>query len=229
MTNTETTTDIISAADLTGAPFGPDDPRHTFAAAVSLARNLIATVHADELDRATPCDDFAVRALVHHVVEVVDRVAALGRGDDPFAPGAPVDDANYLDRLAGAAHEVQRVWSNDAVLAKEVSLPWATFSGGDALNSYTAELTSHTWDLAKALGRNVRFDDRVLTVALDAYRSLLPPTGRAAIFDEVIRTMPPDARGTHPFKEAVPVSADAPLIDQVIAYVGRDPNWQTVR
>ena len=36
---------------------------------------------------------FDVRTLAHHIVGVVERVASLGRGDDPFAPGAPIDDA----------------------------------------------------------------------------------------------------------------------------------------
>jgi hypothetical protein len=54
--------------------------------------------------------------------------------------------------------------------------------------------------------------------------SWLPGENRAAIFAAVHEKMGPAAAGmTDPFAEVVPVPADAPLIDQLVAWNGRRP------
>jgi hypothetical protein len=82
----------------------------------------------------------------------------------------------------------------------------------------------HTWDLARATGQAPRWDDEVLEVAFAAVQRDLPAVGRRALFDEVAARLPAEAGPmTPPFAEAVPVAADAPLIDRLVAWNGRRP------
>ena len=103
-------------------------------------------------------------------------------------------------------------------------LPWAAESGDLALRSYVAEITIHTWDLACATGQNPAWQEDVVAVSLEVMRQILPAEGRSEMFDAIRATMPEEMRGgTDPYAAAVPVGADAPLIDQLVAHVGRLP------
>ncbi len=93
-----------------------DDPRALFARAVDLGGSVIDAVRPDQLSDPTPCPDFDVRGLLGHLVTVLERVAALGRGDDPFdlPPRAEVGDDGWAAAWRCAAHGVRTAWSDDA-------------------------------------------------------------------------------------------------------------------
>lgn len=203
-----------------------DDPRVLFATAVDLAGGVIAGVGPDRLNDPTPCDALDVRSLLGHLVDVLRRVARIGRGEDPFAvaPLLPWADDGWLDAWRSAAHEVQAAWTDPAVLDRIVVLPWSQVSGGQTLCGYLNEICVHTWDLAVATGQRVAWDDQVLAVALDAIQRILPAQDRAALIAAAIAAMPPEARDfPPPFAEAVDVTPDAPVIDRLVAWNGRQP------
>ena len=58
------------------------DPRPLQARAVENARGAVAAVRPEQLTLPTPCTEFDVRALLGHIVAVLHRVAAVGRGED---------------------------------------------------------------------------------------------------------------------------------------------------
>jgi uncharacterized protein (TIGR03086 family) len=209
-----------------GGPPAAGDPRAVFARAVGLGTDVIGAVRPEQLDGATPCPDYDGRALLAHMVTVLHRVAALGRGDDPFAlppvdPGMAADE--WLAAWSDAAHDVQAAWTDDAVLTRTMRLPWAESSGAGMLVSYLSEITVHTWDLATATGQRPAWDPEVLGLAYDASR-FMPGQGRTAMFQAVKATMPPELRDApDPFADAVPVPDDAPLIDRLVAWNGRRP------
>ena len=208
----------------TARTLAPTDPRFVFALAVRTGTDVMAHVTPEVADRPTPCDDFAVRDVAAHLVHVLERVAALGRGDDPFGvPEVVAADGELAARWAEAAHRVQEVWSDDAVLDRPMSLPWNQGPGGQILLGYVSEVTVHTWDLATGLGCEPAWDDRPVQVALDG-ASGLPAEGRMAMFEAISKQMGFDEVQV-PFKDAVPVAADAPLIDRLVAWNGRDPGW----
>jgi uncharacterized protein (TIGR03086 family) len=227
-TTTITSRDSDSpAAD--GVALAPGDPRAVFAAAVATGGSVIAAVRADQLDLPTPCADFTVRDLLGHLVAVLDRVAVLGRGEDPFAPGTEhvvpqVADDGWSAAWTGAAHRVHEVWTDDAVLELPMALPWMTAPGAAVLGSYTCEVTVHTWDLASAVGARPDWDARAIAVADASIRHGLPAEGRLAAFEAITAAMPEDQRsGTPPFAEAVDVPDDAAAIDRLVAWTGRRP------
>jgi uncharacterized protein (TIGR03086 family) len=180
------------------------DPRTTFDHATALATAVIGRVGAHQLRNPTPCTEFDVRALLDHMVTVLRRVAALGRGDDPFGPEvlAPVEGDPAKAWLA-AVRDVEDAWADDAVLGRTMWLPWSERSGAATLLSYLNEVTVHTWDLATATGQRPAWDPAVLSLAFDG-----------------IRFLPAENRGEY-FADAVPVPDDAPLIDRLVAWNGR--------
>jgi uncharacterized protein (TIGR03086 family) len=208
------------------APFGPDDPRALFGRAVALGSAVIAEVRADQLDHPTACDGMDVRLLLGHLVMVLQRVAAAGRGEDPAtwpAEATGLADDAWLPAWRAATHEVQAVWTDDALLATDIRLPWAVERGDRVLGIYTNEVTVHTWDLARATGQQPAWGDDVLEAALAAMRRALPADGRTESFDELIASLPPGVEWSAPFAAAVDVPDDAPLIDRLVAWNGRTP------
>ena len=211
----------------TPAPFALDtDPRCLFSAAARTGTDVITTIRPDQLDNPTPCPDFDVRGLLGHLVGVVRRIAAMGRGENPMAVDtelpAIADDA-WLPTWLAAVEAATAAWTDDAALTRTVVLPWATDTGAAALLGYVSEVTVHTWDIARATGREPAWDDDTVGHALDLMRSWLPGEGRAEIFAAVRDQMGMDASIPDAFAAVVAVPDDAPLIDQLVAWNGRRP------
>ena len=157
---------------------------------------LIAGLHDDELRLETPCDGLDVAALVDHLDLVARGSVDLTVEPSPPDPRPSLPAA--LDRLAvGWSHPVRWEGSTDA----GVELPNATW-GRIALT----EVVVHGWDLARAVGRPVSFDDETLRVTLEH------------VLDFVPRAPVPQLWGT-----PATLPDDAPLIDRIVAATGRRP------
>jgi uncharacterized protein (TIGR03086 family) len=199
------------------------DPRPILDRAIATCGAVIAGVRPEQLTEPTPCTDMDVRALLAHLVGVLDRVAALGNGENPFAVSdTPVADDRWPDVWREAGRRAADAWSDDAVLERPMALPWIEGSGAEVLASYFSELTVHTWDLATATGQQPDWDDAVVAAAFDAARRILPAENRRALYEQVSAARGFDEVAV-PFAEAVPISDDAPAIDRLVAWNGRDP------
>lgn len=203
------------------------DPRPVFRRCTDLVGSVVAAISPGQLDLPTPCGDFDVRQLLGHVVAAGSRVAQMGRGND-VSPGllSPpnVADDGWTEAWGDAAQEMDRAWGDDAALVRVVRLPWIEASGAAVLASYLNEFTVHAWDLATATGQSPLWDDEVVGLALDSIRVVLPSEGRQERFEAIRASLRPHAQNwSSPFADAVAVSNDAPLIDQLVAYNGRRP------
>src|SRR5262245_56085971 len=113
----------------TNSPITHTDPRPNFFAAVDLGRSVVAGICPDQFDNATPCGKYDVRGMVGHLVSVLQRLAVVGAGGDPFeAPDVRqgVADTDWLDAWDAEEAAVREVWWDDAVLVNILRLPWAT-------------------------------------------------------------------------------------------------------
>ena len=211
------------------APFHLDtDPRALFASATKTATEVIAAVRADQLANPTPCTEYDVRQLLRHLVGVLPRVAAMGRGDDPMGVTAPEVDAladdDVMPAWLAAVADATAAWADGSALERTIVLPWATDSGAAALVGYVSEITVHTWDIAHATGQAPAWNEAAVENAFALIRTWLPSEGRAEIFAEVRKKMGPAAADApDAFAEVVPVPDDAPLIDRLVAWNGRRP------
>lgn len=178
-----------------------------FATAVALGGAAVANVVPSQLDGPTPCTQFTVRNLLGHLVYILRRVSALGRGEDMTSvqPTSGIGDTEWAETWNQAAHEVLAAWSGPDVLDRTMILPVGELSGAAAIAVYTGEVTIHTWDLATATDQRPEWDDGTVASALVAYRQVLP-TDR-----------PPGV----PFGPAVAIDDDRPLIEVLAAWSGR--------
>lgn len=218
----QTTTDITTTPALDA-----DDPRLAFARAVALGTATVAGVRDDQLELPTPCTEMDVRSLLAHLRGVLDRVTALGREEDSFAVTEAPLGPDRVGDWTEAAHRLQAVWSDDAVLARPMELSWQHGTGADILLGYVNEILVHTWDLAVATGQEPEWDQDLADTAL-ARMPGLPAEGRREMFEQISADMGLDEVAM-PFAEVVPVADSAPAIDRLVAWNGRDPGWSAPR
>ena len=225
MTDTSTTSiaDPSPPGVLTDAPLAPGDPRLLLARAVATGTTVISAVPRSAMGDPTPCESFDVRGVLGHLVGVLERVARLGRGEDPFAAGdVEAADSAWLQAWTEAAHRVEQAWT-DEVLARPMALPWQQGTGAEILLGYLNEVTVHTWDVAAATGQQPAWDEDVVRVAL-SLPAVLPAVGRRGLFEQISAQMGlPEV--AIPFADAVPVADDATAIERLVAWNGRPPRW----
>jgi uncharacterized protein (TIGR03086 family) len=185
------------------------DPRPLLTTAIGTARDLIASIRPDQFERPTPCPEFDVRRLVGHMLYALRRIGGVGRGEDTSNyEVTDVPDDALVAAWDEATRDAEAAWADPARLGEMCVLPFATLPGFVAVGIYTSEMTVHGWDLARALGAHVAWNDEVVAFGLAIMKPGLPAEHRG---------------GEVPFQSVVEVAADAPLIDQLVAWNGRRP------
>ena len=185
-----------------------------FERAVASTAEIVMATPADKLDAPTPCTEWDVRALLNHVIGTLWLAEALF-GDQapryPMAPGGlpPADLADGDPAAAyaeAAAAALAAASSGDALTRLHVT-PLGEMPGPGLAGFTTLDMLVHGWDLATATGQSADLDGRLAAHVLAfAEQALATPDSRAA------RIGP-----------AVPVAADAPVTNRLVAFLGRQP------
>jgi len=170
--------------------------------------DLIAGVPVDAGARPTPCPDYDVDALVHHLVGGMQsfEAAANGRsaGFDPSTVEVGDDPAAQFRASADATVAGWREHGFD----REVSMMGDPQPASMVFNMTVMEYLTHGWDLAVGSGQPVPYTEAQAAEVLARAEGTLPPQYRG---------------GDMPFGEIVPVAADAPAIDRLAGFMGREP------
>lgn len=177
--------------------------------ALDQTQAMIDTIGAADLDRPTPCAEYDVRTLLGHLMTVVRRIDLALTGNDPLS--IPTVTPGVTD-FAGTWKEhratLDETLADDTILTRICKLPWATLPGAGAITAYTGELTTHSWDLAKATNRTELLDDRLAEYCLPLVQQFIPA----------------EPRGGHvPFGPVVEVGPEASAYDKLVAWEGRKP------
>ena len=174
---------------------------------------VISAISANQAHWPTPCNEWNVQELLHHlVVHDLHRFTLMARGEnvDPLSATATVG-ADWSQRFADGATMLVRTWSA-ADLNRQVALP----GGGEAplrsrVGLQIAEFTMHSWDLAKATGVPVVLDPVLAEQSL-AWAQ---------------RTMRPEFRGgDREFGEEIPVPPTADAYSRLAGWFGRNPSFR---
>ncbi len=175
-------------------------------------KDVLRAARDDQWHHPTPCTEWDVRALAHHVAWSNLWVAPLVEGRS-LAEVAPTVEGDVLgaDPVGVALRSVDE--ASDAFGAPGALQRPVQLSRGEspALVYCTERLNDlllHAWDLARALGREVALDEEGMEVALAYYRPLEPllrPIGELG----------PD----------VEVEGGADLQTRFLAFFGRRPGW----
>ncbi|MBM7441031.1 TIGR03086 family metal-binding protein [Streptomyces sp. HB132] len=179
-------------------------------------RELIGDIEDRQLSGPTPCPDYSVRELLGHLLGLTAAfldAAQKNLGpttDTPPTAALPVLPADWRTALPPLLDELVAAWRSPAALEGMTRAGGIDLPGQVAGMVVRNELVVHGWDLARSTGQAFRADE----ASLRSSEAMLAPgdddrSGPDAIFG------PP-----------VPVPADAPLADRVIALSGRRPDWQ---
>ncbi len=183
----------------------PSSPAQQHAYDAARFSELVESASPGDWARPSPVAEWAAVDIVRHLVEWC-RGFLAGAGIE-----LPVLDVEANPVAAWKQHVVDiqailedpagRVLSNPHIGERPVDEAIDEF--------YTADMWMHSWDLAKALGREPNLDRERCVAALAA----MAPIQRLL-------------RESGQFGPAVPVAHGACAQDKLMAFIGRDPAWQ---
>ncbi len=184
--------------------------------AVLAAAGVACGIGRGDLGRATPCDGWTVADLLSHLSVQHRGFAAAARGEGGdlavWAPRPPAPDP-LADFLAATA-EVLTAFGADGVGGRSFRLPEISttveFPATQAIRFHFIDYVVHGWDLARSIGTSLHLDHPVLAAAWEVAQQV-PDTSR-------------DRPGA-PFASKAAAPPDAPLLDQIVALLGRSPTW----
>jgi uncharacterized protein (TIGR03086 family) len=171
---------------------------------------LIEGVGDDQWDRPSPCEEMNARQLVEHLVGWLASFEAGSQGrkfeGDATAYKAGDDPAgDYRTTAAG----LLAGWKEHGFDREVPTSSGDTMPATMVFNMTVMEEMTHGWDLARATGQPIPY------TAEEA----------ADVYARATKTLPPQYQGEGmPFGAIVPVSDDAPAIDRLIGFMGRDPS-----
>jgi uncharacterized protein (TIGR03086 family) len=186
------------------------DPISRLQASIDQTRPIVAATTADDMTAATPCSGWDVQALANHLLGalVMFRDVATKGGADPAVFGAD----NVGDDLLGAydrlGAETVDAWKVEGRVAGAANMPWGEMPAAVALQMLADDVLVHGWDLARATGQHVEWDQELAAETL--------------AFAEVMFAAP-DIRGdSFAAPLAAPDGADA--MSRLVAFLGRSPD-----
>lgn len=165
----------------------------------------------DDLDRPSPCPEMTVAQVTAHLIGGIRGFAEVGRGgelrfDANLDPDLVREPAAVTFRAA--TEEMLVAFTPPGRIDATYTMPWGPSTGTQLLGFELIELVVHGWDVARGLGTMLTVDDEVAGAA---------SAGARMWVDESVRV-------PGMFGPEVHISDGSPL-DQLVAFLGRDPAW----
>jgi uncharacterized protein (TIGR03086 family) len=172
---------------------------------------LVAGVGSTQWHEDTPCSEWDVRTLVHHLLYEQRWVSPMFGGltiaevGDRFEGDLMGDDAStWPGLLASSMDEAHAVVAQPDALGRIVHLSFGDIPGQEYVLQLTADLAIHAWDLSRATGQDDSIDP-------DAVALLLPWTEANADL----------LAGSGMFGSRIDVDPDAPDDVRLLGLLGR--------
>ena len=178
---------------------------------------FVTQVVPADLARPTPCEGWTLRDLLLHMAAqhrgFADAAAGGGMDLEIWQPRAEIADP--VAEYQASVDVVIDAFAAPGVLDRRFGLAEfgaeATFPAEQAIGFHLVDYVVHAWDVARTLGREYQPDDDVATAALAV--ALAVPNGPE-------RTRPGAA-----FRPGTDLGPGVPVIDRIVAHLGRDPDW----
>lgn len=183
----------------------PDDPAGRHAHDAARFTTLVDSARAEDWKRPSPVAEWTALDVVKHLIEW-SRGFLKGAGIDlePLDIEADPEAAwkRHVADIQGILDDpAGRVLSNPHIGDKPVDEAIDQF--------YTGDIWLHSWDLAKALGREPELGQERCRAALEGMKSM----------EHLLRD-------SGQFGPAMSVDEDASPQDKLAAFIGRDPAWK---
>ena len=186
--------------------------------ATATMRRLVLGTRDDQLTDPTPCADYTVGDLVHHIGGLT--LAFTGAAHKQPVPGSEnggTGDASQLEPgwrlvIARDLELLAESWRNPAAyegttMAGPIELP-----GSDAAAVALNEVVVHGWDLAVATGQQYAADPISIQICTGFARAFSTPETA-------------DQRGAA-FGPVIEVPDQAPDLDRLLGLMGRPAAWR---
>lgn len=184
------------------------DPLTRLEAGINQARPVIAGAGLSSYADPTPCPDWDVRAVIQHMLGALTmfRDVANEGTADPTLFERDLIGSSALDAFDTVAKEALAAWQAKG-LDGTANLPFGEFPAMFALQLPAMDMVVHAWDLATATGQHVDWDQDLIEETLEFVNS----------------TFGADEMRGDDFQPPVPVPDDAPTIDRLVGFLGRQP------
>jgi uncharacterized protein (TIGR03086 family) len=163
---------------------------------------VVRAIEPAQLTDPTPCTEFDVRELVHHLLYWGPSLEGAGRKEN-VSP-SDVDTTDWRGDLLAQLTRTVEAWAPASAWEGTTSMGPAKVVG----EMIVGELVVHAWDLARATGQSLDLPDDLLAYTYEGVAA-----GAA------------QGREMGIYGPEVPVPADAPLLDRILGLTGRDPSW----
>ena len=172
------------------------------------ANKVVGGVQPDQLDAATPCTEWDVRALLGHTVGVVVNMGRGASGSEllPSIEGFQIDTADPGTQFRTESDRTLAAWSTRAD-DDEVNVGAGPMPAKVALGINLLDTATHSWDVARATGQDANLPDALAMTVLGLCQGFITD----------------DLRQYAGFDPAVAIDADASPTDQLVAFLGRRP------
>jgi uncharacterized protein (TIGR03086 family) len=178
------------------------DPVIAHQRAQDVFSGVLANVRPGQMDAPTPCEEWAVRDLIEHLIGGNERVAIrAGLRSEPAPRPGDLREAHRA-----TAREAQAIFAAPGCLTRVFDLPIGPTPGSVFIWIRATDALVHAWDLAKATGQPTDLDPELAAYQLAASRKNLPDALRG-----------PGKVFGHP----QPCDQERPPADQLAAFLGR--------
>ena len=181
----------------------PADELESAEESLAVLENVLHGIAKDDESKQTPCREFDVASLTDHLMNSITAIGARAGAEFPER-----DRNDLVERqVLLAARPALDAWHKRGL---DGTVP---FGGGDAPASMMANVLSiefliHAWDYAMATGHKVEVPDSLSDYVMGLAKVIITPAGRTSVG----------------FDDPIEVSADAGVLDRLIAYTGRQPS-----
>ena len=182
----------------------PDDPADRHAAVAGGFGRLVE--QTTDWSAPAPVAGWTARDVEEHLVEWFPRFLAGGGIELPAGPSVADDPISAWQHHADAVQALVEERGEESFTHPHAG----SHRLADAVDRfYTSDVFMHSWDLARAGGLDPRLDEDFADELLEGMRPI----------DRVLRD-------SGQYGPAVPVPDDAPAVDRLMGFVGRDPAWR---
>ncbi|MGH3532828.1 MAG: TIGR03086 family metal-binding protein [Mycobacterium sp.] len=191
------------SSDLRPGPASPpNDELASAEATLGVLQHVLHPISRDEMSRPTPCSEYDVRQLTDHLL---NSITLLGGAAGAHFPDRDAGDS-VERQIIGAARPALDAWHRRG-LDGTVAIGPNELPAAAAAGILSLEFLVHAWDYATATGRDVEVADSVTDYVLTLAKNIISP----------------QARSTVGFADPVGVADNAPALDRLIAFTGRNP------
>jgi uncharacterized protein (TIGR03086 family) len=176
---------------------------------------VVAGVPEGAGDDPTPCTEWPVSTLTRHMVGWVQAFAeTVATGAMPEGDPNDVEVTDAGAQYRAAADRLLSAWRSGDGPDGEYRLMGSPLPGTFLYPMMLGEFIGHGWDLAKATGQPLDWPEEAAESALTSMRAMTKP----------------EMRGPGKFVGyEVEVPEDAPALERLIGFSGRDPRWERPR